>query len=291
MSARAVREQLARHGLAPRKDLGQNFLTDARVAEQIVALAGVAADDAVIEIGAGLGVLTRALAARARRVTALEIDAGLVRLLRAEGELSDRVELRHVDALREDLAGLAGELGPPVRLVANLPYAVSSPLLRRLLDLRERLVGWLVMIQREVARRLVADPGTRDYGSLTVLHRLTTHCEAVRDVPPECFFPAPQVVSTLVRITPLEQPALSADELPGVERVLRAAFGQRRKTLTNALRGGWPEAPTAEVVHGVLESLGLDARVRAEALAPDVLLDVARALWAHAQSSRGRAAP
>jgi 16S rRNA (adenine1518-N6/adenine1519-N6)-dimethyltransferase len=280
LSRNEVRALLARRGLRAHKDRGQNFLTDERVAEQIAADAPVAADDAVIEIGPGLGVLTRALAARAQKVVAIEIDAGLVRALREEGGLPANVELVHADALEVDLAALAGRLGASVRVVANLPYAVSSPLLRRLLDLRGLLAGWLVLVQREVAARLVARPGSRDYGSLAVLHALCVAAERVRDLPPGCFFPVPQVTSTLVRAIPLDPAPLAADELEQVERVVRAAFGNRRKTLSNALRTGLDPAPAQEVLHGILVGLRIEPRARAEQLAPDALLALARALRA-----------
>ena len=275
---RAVREQLERRGLRATRTRGQNFLVEPRVAGAIADAAPVAAGDAVIEIGPGLGVLTRALASRARRVVAIEIDAGLVRALREEGELPANVELLHADALDVDLAALATNLGPPVRVVANLPYAVSTPLLRRLLDLRDLLEGWLVLVQREMALRLAARPGTRDYGSLAALHALTVRIERVRDLPPGCFFPAPKVVSTLVRATPLDSALVAADELERVERVLRAAFGTRRKTLVNALRHGLSPAPETETLHAALDRLGIPAAARAESLAPEALLALARAL-------------
>ena len=282
MSRAEVRALLERRGLRAHKARGQNFLTDERVAAQIAVDAPVSAGDAVIEIGPGLGVLTRALAARARAVVAIEIDAGLVRALRDEGGLPANVELVHGDALEVDLASLARRLGAPVRVVANLPYAISSPLLRRLLDLRGLLAGWLVLVQREVAARLVARPGSRDYGSLAVLHALTVTAARVRDLPPHCFFPVPQVTSTLVRAIPLDPAPLAADELEWIERVVRAAFGNRRKTLPNALRTGLDPAPALEVLHGVLDRLGIEHRARAEQLAPEALLALARALRAAA---------
>ena len=153
MSAANVRDLLARHGLLARRDLGQNFLVDAALARKLVARSGAAPGDMVLEIGAGLGVLTCALAETAARVVSLEVDAGLVRALVTEGCLPANVDLRHEDALRADLAALLPPAGA-ARVVANLPYAIAAPLLRRLLDLRERLEGWSVMIQREVAHLL-----------------------------------------------------------------------------------------------------------------------------------------
>jgi hypothetical protein len=153
------------------------------MAARLAELAGVEAGETVIEIGAGLGTLTRALAARAARVIAIEIDAGLVRALRAERLLPDNVELLHADALSVDLAAL---VSGPARLVGNLPYSVASPLLRRLLDLRGVLTDWSVMLQREVAARVLAREGSRDYGSLAVLHALTARVEKRAELAPGC---------------------------------------------------------------------------------------------------------
>jgi 16S rRNA (adenine1518-N6/adenine1519-N6)-dimethyltransferase len=144
--------------------------------------------------------------------------------------------------------------------------------------LRGVLAGWLVLVQREVAARLVGKPGTRDYGSLAVLHALTVQLARVRDLPPNCFFPVPQVTSTLVRAIPLDPAPLAADELAEVERVVRAAFGTRRKTLPNALRTGLDPTPAMEVLHGVLDRLGIEHRARAEQQGPAALLALARAL-------------
>jgi 16S rRNA (adenine1518-N6/adenine1519-N6)-dimethyltransferase len=271
----SVRELLERHGLAARRDLGQNFLIDASVAERLVILAGVSPGEGVVEIGTGLGILTRALAARAERVITLEIDAGLVRLLRSEGSLPDRVRLVHGDALKADLEALVDEAGARVRVVANLPYAISAPLLRRLLDLRYRLLDWSVMLQRDLASRLLARRGSRDYGSLAVLHHLTVSSEKCMELSPNCFFPVPQVRSTFVRVQPLTPQHVGPAELAGVEAFLRAAFSQRRKTLLNALRG---RDFDAEAVRGALAAAGLAPEVRAEELAPETLLALARRL-------------
>lgn len=279
MSAAAVRAFLERNGLKASRDLGQNFLFDESLAAALVEDAGVGPGDRVVEIGTGLGILTRALAARAERVVTLEVDAGLVRALRAEGALPDHVTLLHEDALRADLAGIVAGLGGDVRLVGNLPYSISAPLLRRLLDLRARLLDWSVMVQREVADRLLAQAGSRDYGSLTVLHGLTVSVRRTRGIAASCFHPRPQVRSSFLRLRPLPAPLLADAELPWVERVVRAAFSQRRKTLVNALQGGGLEpAPAGPRLLAVLEDLGIPARARAESLAPEQLLALARVL-------------
>lgn len=279
MSAASVRETLARHGLAAHRDRGQNFLVDPARAEQLVLHAGVEAGDTVIEIGPGLGILTRALAARARRVIAIEIDAGLVRALAAEGELPPHVEVMHADALEVDLAALARGLAAPVRVVGNLPYAISSPLLRRFLDLREIVVDVSVMVQREVAARITAAPGTRDYGSLAVLHALCVVASAGIDLAPSDFFPPPRVRSRFLRMRPRGD-APDAATLRAIERVARAAFGQRRKQLANALRGGLDAAPSVAELARALAAAGIDPAARAETLAPDRFVALARALEA-----------
>ena len=294
MSAAEVRAFLERHGLLANRNLGQNFLCDDTVAARLVELAGVGSDDVVVEIGTGLGILTRALAARASRVVTFEVDSGLVRALRQEGRLPDTVELRHEDALEADLLGLVKSVksddtpvrlvksvAGPVRLVANLPYSVSGPMLRRILDLRGDLEDWSVMLQREVALRLLAAPGSRDYGSLTVLHALTVSVTKQMELSGGCFFPAPKVRSMFLRIRPLSEPRLedAGDELAWLERVVRAAFSQRRKTLVNALRGGAPELlPDPERIMTWLEQRGLGRQARADSLAPDQLLALAREL-------------
>jgi 16S rRNA (adenine1518-N6/adenine1519-N6)-dimethyltransferase len=204
-----------------------------------------------------------------------------VRALVAEAVLPANVRLLHADALAVDLAAeleaLAAASGP-VRIVANLPYSVATPLLRHFLDLAPRLAGWAVMLQREVALRLAARPGASDYGSLSVLHQLVAHVKLGLALHPQCFYPPPRVVSSFALLTPHPEAALRPGELAAVERLARAAFGHRRKTLVNSLRqqGELDPAPVA----AWLELRGLGARARAEVLAPADWLALARELAA-----------
>ena len=279
MKAGDVRAFLEAHGLAARRDLGQNFLHDERVAEKLVRIAAVGPGDRVIEIGTGLGTLTRPLAARAGRVITIEIDAGIVRALRSEAVLPANVELIHGDALELDLDRLIGEVPGPVRIVGNLPYAIASPLLRRLLDWRERLVSWSVMVQKEVAGRLLAAPGSRAYSSLTVLHQLVSTVKVGLDLHPQCFYPVPRVTSTFLHLTPRSEISIAAEELRMVEGVVRAAFAHRRKTIVNSLRAAAAGSPLpAERIAETLASHGIDRRARAQSLSPEQWLEVARAL-------------
>jgi 16S rRNA (adenine1518-N6/adenine1519-N6)-dimethyltransferase len=279
LSAADVKAFLARHGLLARRDLGQNFLVDESIAARLVDLSGVEPGDRVIEIGTGLGVLTRALAKRAQHVVTIEIDAGIVRALRADDALPDNVELVHADALEVDLAGCVGARVGTVRLVANLPYNVSAPLLRRCLDLRNQLTDWSVMLQSEVAARLLAQPGSRDYGSFSVLHGLTVAFSKAMKLSPNCFFPVPKVDSTFVRITPLDTPAVDEREFQQVEQVVRAAFAKRRKTLVNSLRAGaFGTQHSVDELRAALSRCAIEPRARAESLEPEQLLALAREL-------------
>lgn len=284
MNPGELRALLDRHGLRLSRDLGQNFLTDAKVADDLARRAGASDRDLVIEVGTGLGVLTRALAARADRVRSVEIDSGLVRALREEQLLPDNVELVHADAREIDWAGWVREAGQPVRVIANLPYSVATPLLRQLLDLRDVLEDWSVMIQAEVAKRLVASTGDRDYGSFCVLHRLTTDVDVLARLPPGSFFPRPKVDSSFVRVWPLASSPLREGELERVERVARAAFSQRRKRLTNGLariaERTWPSLDRAgqrEALVELLTRVGLDPGLRPERVEPEAWLALARA--------------
>ncbi|MEZ4216401.1 MAG: 16S rRNA (adenine(1518)-N(6)/adenine(1519)-N(6))-dimethyltransferase RsmA [Myxococcota bacterium] len=275
MNLARTRALLAERGLRLRRELGQNYLVDDARAAQLVAHAGVEPGDVVVEVGTGLGTLTRALAARAARVVTIEIDAGVVAALRDLALLPDAVELVHADALDVDLAALVPPPPARTRLVANLPYSAATPLLRRMLDLRDTFASWSVMVQREVAARLVAGAGEDDYGSFAVLHALAARVERVVDVAPQAFFPVPKVVSSFVRITPLRgEGEPDRDELARIERVVRALFARRRKTIKNGLEGGGFGAAGLEA----LARVGIDARERAERLEPAALRALARAL-------------
>lgn len=273
------RALLRRRGLRLSRELGQNFLTDAHTADRLAAAAGVREGDTVIEVGVGLGALTRALVARGANVVGIEIDSGIVRALEEEGLLPEGVELIHADALRIDWDALLDRLPSPARVVANLPYSAATPMLRRLLDLRDRLTDWSVMVQRELAMRIVSGPGSADYSSLAVLHRLTVDVDRVLDLAPASFFPEPKVESSFVRVWPRPTPLIEPDELIHVERVVRTAFSQRRKTILNCLRsGGLGEGVDRTQIEAALAACAIDPKIRAEAVEPERLLALARAL-------------
>ncbi len=289
MNVSELRGLLDRHGLHLSRDLGQNFLTDAEMARDLARRAGASAGDFVIEVGTGLGVLTRAIAAEAAEVRTVEVDSGLVRALEAESLLPENVTLVHADAREVDFrAWIAeareGDADRAVRLIANLPYSVATPLLRTMLDLRGELADWSVMIQTEVAERLVASPGDRAYASLTVLHQLVADVDTVARVAPHHFFPQPKVDSSFVRVWPRANSPLQPGELEAVERLTRAAFTQRRKRITNGLsrvaERTWPELDRAdqrEALEARLASVGIDSGLRPERVEPEAWLALARA--------------
>jgi 16S rRNA (adenine1518-N6/adenine1519-N6)-dimethyltransferase len=231
-SRRQVRELLEVHRLAPRRDLGQNFVADANTVRRIAHLARVGPDDHVVEIGAGLGSLTLALAETGARVTAVEVDAGLVAVLRGVTAGRPAVRVVEADAMTLDWPGVIGP-GSAV-LVANLPYNVATPLVADVLDDVPQILRLLVMVQREVGERLVARPGTPAYGAVSVKVAFWATARIVGLVPPSVFVPRPNVESALVEIIRHDPPDA---EPAAVFHLVRTAFGQRRKMLRRSLAG------------------------------------------------------
>lgn len=251
---------LEAHDLAPRRADGQHFVVDANTVDKIVAAAGLDPDDAVLEIGPGLGSLTIPLARVARRVVAVEIDSGLVTALRERlrgPDAPEGVEVHHADALRVDLAELTDE---PLRLVANLPYSVATPLVMRMV--RHRLVeDAFVMVQREVGERWAAAPGEAAYGAPTVKLALLVDVEVAFGVPRTVFLPPPHVDSVMVRLTPRPD-APPLDEVTAVAEVVDTAFTKRRKTLRNSLAA----LADKSVVVAACRDAGIDPSRRPERL-------------------------
>ncbi len=253
-----VRDRLAEHGLAPSKARGQNFLRSQQTAARIVEKLGLLPEDGAVEIGPGLGDLTRVIAGVARRTIALEIDRGLVALLAGAG-LPASVEVRHQDALEADLGGLARELGAPVVLVGNLPYSMAGRFLGALLGPRNPFRRWGFMLQSEVGERLTASPGGSGYGPLAVWARLWTETRRVLELGPEAFVPRPRVRSSFLIFDPAPAPP-RIEDLRVLREVVRTAFQHRRKTLRAALRGRVAGAEAA------LEAVGIDSQRRGETL-------------------------
>jgi 16S rRNA (adenine1518-N6/adenine1519-N6)-dimethyltransferase len=255
----------------PKKSLGQHFLFDPNILQRIVDGAGVAPGDRVLEIGPGPGGLTAALVQAGARVWAVEADARMLQHLQVREELRP-VHFLHADALTVDYRSLAAAAGGPLRLVANLPYNISGPLLARLLRQRSGFTSMTVMLQKEVADRLLAPPGSRTRGSLGVLAQCFCELRSVLRVAPGSFRPPPKVESKVVRLDVRPSPLAPVDDEAVLWAAVRAGFGQRRKTLRNALAGTYPD------VREALREVELSGRERAETLATEVWIRLANAL-------------
>ena len=261
-----IRALLARHKFRFSKSMGQNFLTAAWVPEDIAASAGLDEHTGVLEVGPGVGCLTKELSERAGKVVSVELDKALKPVLAETLADCENVEIVFGDVLKQDLPALVEERMPGMRHVvcANLPYNVTSPLLTAFLEAKcfETVT---VMIQREVARRICAGPGSADYGAFGIFVQWHAAPELLFDVPPSCFVPQPKVTSSVIRLTRREKPPVPVRDEALLFRVVRAAFNQRRKTLVNALSSQLPELEKGQVEE-ILVSLGFDPRVRGEVL-------------------------
>ena len=264
---RDITALLQRHGFRFSKSMGQNFLTAAWVPELIAAESGITKIDGALEIGPGVGCLTAELAKTAGRVTAIELDGRLRDVLGETLGAYDNVSLVFADALRADLCAVCAEtLGErPWKVCANLPYNVTTPLITAFLE-AGCFESVTVMIQKEVAQRLCAAPGTGEYGAFSVLVQWYAEPKLLFDVPPHCFVPQPKVTSAVVRMDRRTAPPAIADDETFFFRTVRAAFAQRRKTLPNALRSGLSEL-SREDINAAVEEVGLPLDVRGEALA------------------------
>lgn len=260
-----TRALLASHGLRPKAARGQHFLVDPRVRDAIVAAAGVRPGSLVVEIGPGTGVLTEALLQRGASVLAVELDRELAAALSETLGHDPRLTVLVADALRFDFVkhlGAHRERGR-IRVVANIPYYITSPLILRLLPCRELFEALYLTVQQEVAERITAHPGTKAYGALTLACQYHAEARPVLAIPRGTFYPIPEVDSTLVGFDLLDAPRVSVTDPVGLFGVIRAAFGQRRKTLRNALRqAGWPTA----TLEGALEACSIAGGRRGETL-------------------------
>lgn len=264
-----TRELLEKYGFYTKKGLGQNFLTDPAVLSGIAEAAELSENDTVLEIGPGAGSLTRVLAERAGRVLAIELDERLKPLLGEALSDFDNISIHWGDVLKTDIAELLEREGivPPVKVVANLPYYITTPVLLALLARKELFSSLTLMVQEEVGERMAAQPGGKDYGFLSVSVQYYAMPEIALKVPPHAFLPQPKVSSVVVLLKPLEKPPVA---LRGGEdyffSVVKAAFLQRRKTLANALSAYPPVKTGRESVYRALDEMHLDRQIRGEKL-------------------------
>lgn len=250
------------------KRYGQNFLIDSNILEKIVESAGISGADCVLEIGPGIGTMTQYLAQSAQKVIAVEIDRALIPILEDTLSPYDNVTVINEDILKIDICGLIREKnqGKPVKVVANLPYYITTPIIMGLFEDHVPLKSITVMVQKEVAERMQAGPGSKDYGALSLAVQYYARPEIVANVPPNCFIPRPNVGSAVVRMDRYETPPVHAEDERKLFAVIRAAFNQRRKTLANSLANGQEPGISKERTCQALERMGLPAAVRGEAL-------------------------
>lgn len=255
---------LERYGLRANKHFSQNFLISDRALRAIADATVRADDDWIVEIGAGLGTLTSRLLERvtAGKVIAVETDPEMIRVLRAELGSVDNLEIEPSDILRYDLNMVATWRGEPITVCGNLPYHIASPILFRVVEARAAIHHAVVMIQKEMADRIVAKPGTKQYGAIGVMLRTYADISTVIKVSAGSFVPPPKVDSTVIKLVPLPVPRVPIADAAHYSKVVHTAFGQRRKTLRNALRSGWPD----DQVDTALTAAAIDGQRRGETL-------------------------
>lgn len=277
-SESTIRDILSRHGFRFSKSMGQNFLTASWVPERIAEEAELGPEIGVVEVGPGIGCLTKQLALSAGKVAAVELDRALEPvLMETLGEFQN-VEIIFSDVLKTDLAALVEEKLPELRPVicANLPYNITSPLISAFIE-AGCFLNITVMVQREVARRICAKAGDSDYGAFSVYTRWHTNPKILFDVPPNCFVPRPKVTSSVIELRPRSEPPCAVEDEKLFFRVVRAAFNQRRKTLVNALSAGLGDY-SKEQITDVIENCGFNSMIRGEVLDIEGFAAVANAL-------------
>ena len=250
------------------KKFGQNFLIDTHVLDKIIRSAEITKEDFVIEIGPGIGTMTQYLAAAAREVAAIEIDKALIPILEDTLSGYDNVTVINEDVLKVDICKLVEEKndGRPVKVVANLPYYITTPIIMGLFESHVPLESITIMVQKEVADRMKTGPGSKDYGALSLAVQYYARPELIANVPPNCFMPRPRVGSSVIRLIRYDKPPVEVRDEGLMFRIIRASFNQRRKTLMNGLNNAPDLHLSKEAVGEVLEEMGLAPGIRGEAL-------------------------
>ena len=261
-------EVLQKYGFVFQKRFGQNFLIDTHVLDRIIQASEITKDDFVLEIGPGIGTMTQYLADSAREVTAVEIDDALIPILKDTLKEWDNVNVIHGDILKTDIRKIADEKnqGRPIKVVANLPYYITTPIIMGLFESHVPVDSITVMVQKEVADRMQTGPGSKDYGALSLAVQYYAKPEIVANVPPNCFMPRPNVGSAVIRLTRHEKPPVEVEDEKLMFRIIRASFNQRRKTLANGLNNSPEIHLPKEVIQESIVSLGVPENIRGEAL-------------------------
>ena len=258
---------LKKYNFSFQKKYGQNFLIDTNILERIISESEITKDDCVLEIGPGIGTMTQYLAESAKRVVAVEIDRSLIPILEDTLSGYDNVTVINDDILKVDIKKLCDEYNDsrPIKVVANLPYYITTPIIMGLFESHVPLKSITIMVQKEVADRMQQKPGSKDYGALSLAVQYYAKPEIVAEVSPNCFIPKPNVSSAVIRLTRYENPPIEVDDEHFMFSLIRASFNQRRKTLANGLANGGLGLDR-ETVNSMLEKMGLSLTVRGEAL-------------------------
>ena len=261
-------EILQKYNFNFQKKFGQNFLIDEHVLDKIIRAAEITKDDYVLEIGPGIGTMTQYLACAAREVTAVEIDRALIPILEDTLKEYDNVSIINEDILKVDIAALAKEKngGRPIKVVANLPYYITTPIIMGLFESHVPIDSITIMVQKEVADRMQVGPGTKDYGALSLAVQYYAKPEIVAIVPPNCFMPRPNVGSAVIRLTRHKEVPVQVNDEKLMFKIIRASFNQRRKTLANGLNNAPDIHLSKEVIQESIEELGVPVTIRGEAL-------------------------
>ena len=261
-------EVIQKYQFAFQKRFGQNFLIDAHVLEKIVSAAGITKDDCVLEIGPGIGTMTQYLAESAGQVIAVEIDTNLLPILADTLKDYSNVKVINQDILKVDINELVKEYnnGRPIKVVANLPYYITTPIIMGLFESNVPIDNITVMVQKEVADRMQVEPGSKDYGALSLAVQYYASPYIVANVPPNCFIPRPNVGSAVIRLTRYQEPPVQVKDPKLMFKLIRASFNQRRKTLQNGLNNSPEISFSKEEITKAIESLGVSPSVRGEAL-------------------------
>ena len=267
---------LQRYGFNFQKKYGQNFLIDTHVLDKIIGAAQIGPDDFVLEIGPGIGTMTQYLAEAAREVVAVEIDTKLIPILQDTLKEYDNVTVLNEDILKVDIRKIAEEKngGKPIKVVANLPYYITTPIIMGLFESEVPLDSITVMVQKEVADRMQVGPGTKDYGALSLAVQYYAKPEIMLTVPASCFMPRPNVDSAVIRLTRYQEPSVCAQNEKFMFDIIRASFNQRRKTLVNGLSNAPGLRVSKEQVVEALEEMELSATIRGEALTLEQFADL-----------------
>lgn len=261
-------EVLQKYRFNFQKKFGQNFLIDTHVLDKIIDASGVTEDDFVLEIGPGIGTMTQYLCERAREVVAVEIDKNLIPILSDTLKNYSNVTVINEDILKLDICKLAEEKnqGKPIKVVANLPYYITTPIIMGLFESHVPIDSITIMVQKEVAERMQEGPGSKEYGALSLAVQYYAKPEIVANVPPNCFMPRPNVGSAVIRLTRHEKPPVEVEDEKLMFRIIRASFNQRRKTLANGLNNSPEIHLPKEVIQESIVSLGVPENIRGEAL-------------------------